>query len=142
MISKGTSTSLLASTTPGLPTRRSALSRAVLLRCAAVLSCALLTACDSSSKSNINTKSKTQAVDAGVSQTGPQSVGNYYSGPVYTAHMGYFDTGAALVDINGDHLPDMLMSNGNDMAPQSLIVHYNDSKINQRFKAWPDWYSG
>lgn len=66
----------------------------------------------------------------------------YPSLPYSTNPMGYFATGMALADINGDHLPDMVVSNGNDMAPQSLTVFYNHRLNSSRFNLWPDWYSG
>lgn len=65
------------------------------------------------------------------------------SAPSFTANtMGYFSTGLALVDINGDSWDDMVISNGNDLSPQNLTVYYNQ-KNPQVFAqgAPPDWYS-
>lgn len=61
-----------------------------------------------------------------------------------TAQAGQFGTGIALVDINRDGLPDMVVANGNDMSPQSLTVFYNrcSASCQSCFGSYPDWYSG
>lgn len=53
---------------------------------------------------------------------------------------GYFSTGIALVDLNKDGFPDLVLSNGNDMSPQPLAVYYSIGKVGV-FKPIPDWYS-
>ncbi len=60
--------------------------------------------------------------------------------PFTSAPMGLFSTGVALVDINGDRLPDMLVSSGNDVSPQPLVVHVNDGEGS--FTPFPGRYSG
>ncbi|HYN21210.1 MAG TPA: VCBS repeat-containing protein [Thermoanaerobaculia bacterium] len=65
--------------------------------------------------------------------------------PSYTtASQGDFSTGAALVDIDKDRdrLPDLVLSNGNDMSPQALTVYYNRRGFSDiLFNLRPDWYS-
>ncbi|BBD06778.1 FG-GAP repeat domain-containing protein [Desulfovibrio ferrophilus] len=55
------------------------------------------------------------------------------------ATSGDYGTGLALVDINGDNYPDMVVSSGNDKALQCVQVFYNDK--NGNFKTSPDWHS-
>jgi len=66
----------------------------------------------------------------------------YRQSPSYiSSAMGQFATGLALADINGDHLPDMVISNGNDVSPQPVVVFYNDPKAASAFGSRPGWYS-
>lgn len=68
----------------------------------------------------------------------------YNSIPDITLAMtGYFTTGVALVDINGDGAPDLILANGNDMSPQPLVVYLNEAAAGNPniFGPWPDWYS-
>ncbi|MBU1002200.1 MAG: VCBS repeat-containing protein [Proteobacteria bacterium] len=53
---------------------------------------------------------------------------------------GDYGTGLALVDINGDAFPDMVVSSGNDKALQCVQVFYNDQT--GHFPSTPDWASG
>jgi hypothetical protein len=51
---------------------------------------------------------------------------------------GYYSTGAAWADINKDGWPDLVISNGNDMARQRLVVYYNN---NGTLPLNPSWQS-
>ncbi|MFL5352398.1 FG-GAP and VCBS repeat-containing protein [Archangium sp.] len=57
--------------------------------------------------------------------------------------MGNFSTGAALVDLDQDGWTDLVLANGNDVAPQGLVAFYNRKSPQQPFPggATPDWYS-
>ncbi|NTX09132.1 VCBS repeat-containing protein, partial [Myxococcus sp. CA040A] len=57
--------------------------------------------------------------------------------------MGNFSTGAALGDLDQDGWTDLVVSNGNDLAPQALVAFYNRKSRQQPFpsSATPDWYS-
>jgi hypothetical protein len=64
--------------------------------------------------------------------------------------MGFFATGAAVVDLNGDGWNDLVMSNGNDMSPQPLVAYYNARDKQQEesgvrraplSQLRPNWYS-
>ena len=57
--------------------------------------------------------------------------------------MGFFATGMALADINGDGWDDLIVASGNDMAPQPLTVFYNNRtrKAAEVFPRYPSWYS-
>ncbi|WP_257448417.1 FG-GAP and VCBS repeat-containing protein [Archangium lipolyticum] len=68
----------------------------------------------------------------------------YTAGPSNSlSMMGNFSTGAALVDINQDGWTDLVMANGNDVAPQGLVAFYNRKSAQQPFPggATPDWFS-
>jgi len=53
--------------------------------------------------------------------------------------MGFFSTGAALVDLDRDGERDIVISNGNDMSPQPVAVHRN--LYHGQFRPRPDWYA-
>lgn len=57
--------------------------------------------------------------------------------------MGNFSTGAALVDLDNDGWTDLVLANGNDVAPQALVAFYNRKSAQQPFPggSTPDWYS-
>ncbi len=52
--------------------------------------------------------------------------------------MGFFATGVAAVDLDGDGMRDIVLSNGNDVSPQPLVVH---ESLDGQFFPWPSWYS-
>ncbi len=57
--------------------------------------------------------------------------------------MGFFETGVAIVDVNGDGWGDLVVSNGNDMSPQPIAVFLNRGRgaSGAPFGRRPDWYS-
>jgi hypothetical protein len=58
--------------------------------------------------------------------------------PMYTSlPNGHYATGGAWVDVDGDGWLDMVVSNGNDMARQSLVVYHNNG--DGTFPANPSW---
>jgi len=60
--------------------------------------------------------------------------------PDFTSNsMGFFSTGAALVDLDRDGERDIVVSNGNDMSPQSVVIHRN--QFDGQFWPRPDWYA-
>ncbi|WP_394836667.1 VCBS repeat-containing protein [Pendulispora rubella] len=68
----------------------------------------------------------------------------YLRQPSYeTAMDGSFATGITYADINGDGMPDVVAANGNDMAPQPLMVYTNHCSPKQTscFAPYPEWYS-
>jgi len=52
--------------------------------------------------------------------------------------MGFFSTGLAVVDLDGDGMRDIVISNGNDVSPQPLVVH---ESLDGQFFPWPSWYA-
>lgn len=58
----------------------------------------------------------------------------------------YCGTGLAVADIDNDGFRDIIVSNGNDMAPQTLIVYYNDGQgnfsENRRWESLDTDYNG
>lgn len=80
----------------------------------------------------------------------PASTSSTPIGNIYTSDpssmlgvMGNFSTGAALVDLDNDGWMDLVLSNGNDAAPQGLVAFYNRKSAQQPFPGGttPDWYS-
>lgn len=53
--------------------------------------------------------------------------------------MGFYTTGLALTDINGDGYKDVIAANGNDMGLQSVTVYSNNKQ--GRFNKRPSWLS-
>lgn len=53
--------------------------------------------------------------------------------------MGFYTTGIALADINGDGYKDVIAANGNDMGLQSVTVYYNNKQ--GKFAKRPSWLS-
>lgn len=52
---------------------------------------------------------------------------------------GQCGTGLVFADINGDGWKDMIVSNGNDIQKQNLVVYYN--RQDGTFSTTPDWFS-
>lgn len=58
-------------------------------------------------------------------------------------HMGFYSTGAALVDLDRDGWPELVLSNGNDLSPQPLVVYsHQKTSTPPVFTQSPNWYSG
>ena len=50
-----------------------------------------------------------------------------------------YSTGAALVDLDRDGWPDLVISNGNDMRRERMAVYYN--RGDGTYPTQPDWQS-
>jgi hypothetical protein len=76
----------------------------------------------------------------GTAPSRPSSQLPYGQQPTWwTDPMGFYETGLALGDINGDHFPDLVVSSGNDRGWQALAVYLNDGQ--GVFPKRPDWMS-
>ena len=56
-----------------------------------------------------------------------------------TSSSGHYATGLGIADINGDGWKDIVVSNGNDMSRQRLVVYYNQG--DGTFPLVPNWQS-
>jgi hypothetical protein len=63
----------------------------------------------------------------------------YHNTPDWVSADTQVSTGGALADLDHDGWLDFIVSNGNDMAQQRLVVYYNQG--NGTFPATPDWQS-
>jgi hypothetical protein len=63
----------------------------------------------------------------------------YHTTPDWVSADTQVSTGAALVDLDGDGWLDLVVSNGNDMAQQRLVVYHN--RGDGTFPPTPDWQS-
>lgn len=67
------------------------------------------------------------------------------SQPNWESVSGYYSTGGAFADVNSDGLVDLLVGNGNDMAPQPNHVYLNQDGILSSSPSWNSYdsqYSG
>jgi hypothetical protein len=63
----------------------------------------------------------------------------YRNSPDWTSADTQYSTGAALVDLDGDAWLDLVVSNGNDMNRERVVVYYNQG--DGTFPLTPDWQS-
>lgn len=68
----------------------------------------------------------------------------YFERPLITATLGAFATGIALADMNRDGWLDMVVSNGNDVSPQPMMIYFNTRSSTAPITGgqYPLWYSG